>query len=379
MQKNILIIAGEHSGDMRGAELIREFKKISPGFSFWGIGGDRMADEGVELTEHIRDLSIIGLWEAVKNLGKIHKHLEKCRALAKERKPHAVILIDYPGFNLKIAEIMHSLGIPVIYYILPQVWAWGTWRMKAIKKFTDKIIVLFKFEQEFLKQYGINADFVGHPLTDLIPDNVAVKKISPEKITLAFLPGSRKAEVSLLLPVMLGAVELIKKERGETSIDLVLAESSSVPPELYNGILGGFPDIKLTRVKDATPSVLERSDFAFVASGTATLETALMLRPFIILYRSSFLTAFAVWLIMKLRYIGLVNIIAGKGVIPELLQDKATSADLAKTFSNIIDAPERIEKIISDLQTVKKIVGEKNSPQRAALAVRSFLSSIVRI
>jgi len=372
MKKNILIIAGEPSGDMRGAEIVRELKNISTDIDFCGIGGDLMAREGVRLIEHIRNMSIVGLWEAIKNLHKIHSHFSACVDYAKKNRPDAVILIDYPGFNLKLAKAMKRLRIPVIYYILPQIWAWGSWRARSIKKYTDRIIVLFEFEKEFLSSRGIDAVVAGHPLTDNIPDGVVFKKIDPKNMTIALLPGSRRSEIHRILPAMLEAADILCRSRGG-NIRFILAESSNVPREIYDSFLLSHRNLPIKRMTDSAVSALEECDFAFVTSGTATLETALMLRPFIILYSSSVFTAFFCWLLIKIKYIGLANIIAGKEVAPELLQDKATAENIVKAFSDIVNSEKRLAEISESLASVKRLIGGKKAPARAARAISDFL------
>ncbi|MDD5633728.1 MAG: lipid-A-disaccharide synthase, partial [Candidatus Omnitrophica bacterium] len=276
MDRNILIIAGEPSGDQRASELIKELKPLTPGFSFWGFGGDLLEKEGVELIEHVRDLSLVGVWEVIKNLGKIYAQYKHLVKNIDRRKPSLAILIDYPGFNLKIAKTLKKKNIPVIYYIIPQVWAWDKKRVYTLKKYTDEILVIFRFEQTFLKKYDVNCTFVGHPLVDtaLKLKNLSVlgnetAQSNNKKLCLALLPGSRKHEIDYLLPTMLQAADNIHKEIPATTF--MIAENSNLDKSLYDSCLDKYVSLPVERVRNNTFGVLEKCDFAVVASGTATL------------------------------------------------------------------------------------------------------------
>jgi lipid-A-disaccharide synthase len=373
-QKNIFIVAGEPSGDIRGAELVRELKKASPGAVFFGIGGDNMKAEGVRLIEHIRNLSMIGAIEIIKKLPQIREHFKKCERAVNETRPDAAILIDYPGFNLKLAGILKKKGIPVIYYIIPQVWAWGASRIKTIKKNTDKVIVLFDFEKAFLAKHGIAADFAGHPLVENIPDEKTAKDKDAKKFTIALLPGSRKSEINNLFKVMLEAAELLAKEKK--NIAFTLAESPTIAAARYDSMLAGHPSLKVSRVKNDIHRALALADMAIAASGTATLEASMMEKPFVVVYRSSPLTAFIVRLIITIKNICIVNIIAGKEVAPEVLQEKLTAENLAAKVREIMNSPARMEEMRKELLKVNASIGPKGAARRAANYIKSFLGQI---
>jgi len=373
LEPNIFIIAGEPSGDIRAGELIKELKKCVPGASFWGIGGDRMEEQGVSLIEHIRDLSIIGVWEAIKNLPRIKRHYNNCIRMIEKNKPDAAILVDYPGFNLKIAEYLHSRNIPVIYYIIPQVWAWGSGRTKKLKRYTDKILVLFEFEKRFLEKYGIEAEFVGHPLLDKAPDPLQHKKKS-SSLTVALLPGSRDSEIRNLLPPMLGAADIVNSKRADACF--LLAENSNVDISLYDSLLSGYDHLDIRRIKDDTFDALQEADFAMVTSGTATLETAVMEVPFVIIYKVAPLTWFLADIFVKTPFAGLVNIIAGKEVAPELLQDKASPEIISEKALYMLDDASILGNTKDELRKVKLALGGKGAPKRAALAIERFLKDL---
>ncbi len=367
---NILIVAGEPSGDMRAGELLKDLTDSLPGVSFWGIGGDNMLEKGVELIEHVRDLSVAGVWEAIKNYPKIRAQYRNCVENIRQKRPIAAILIDYPGFNLRLAKYLHKENIPVIYYVIPQVWAWGRNRIKLLKRCMEKIIVLFAFEKRFLKEHGIEAEFVGHPLVEKIPESSQPAE-GHAGFTLALVPGSRETEIKRIFPTILDTAEMIHRDRGD--IDFILAESSNVEGSLYDSILSGHAGLDIRRVKDDTIQALALSDFAIVTSGTATLETALMEKPMIITYITSFLTAVLFRLFVRLRYLGIVNIIAGKEVAPEFLQEAAVPERMSKKTLEMIGNDGLLNRIKGELKKVKTAVGEKGAPKRAAEIMVRFI------
>ncbi|MFQ5952344.1 MAG: lipid-A-disaccharide synthase [Candidatus Omnitrophota bacterium] len=372
MNNNILIIAGEPSGDIRAGELIRELKKLLSGVSFWGIGAGRMEQEGVELIEHVSKLSIVGVWEAIKSLSKIREQYKNVTEEVLKRKPALAILVDYPGFNLKIASFLHKLDIPVVYYIIPQIWAWGGGRIKTIKKVVDKALVLFDFEEKLLKEAGIDCSFVGHPLLDAAPVSIT-DRAGKEGTAIALLPGSRKTEILSMFPVMLDAAENINKEIKNAHF--VVAENSNIEKELYDSAISGHDKLRISRVTDNTWSCLDRSDFAIVTSGTATLETAVMEKPMVISYRTSPLTAFLFRTFASAPYIGLVNIMAGREVAPELLQEDATPENLSRKVLEIISDKGLMIRIKEELKKVKARLGDKGAAKKAAQKISEFIKA----
>ncbi|MFH1878606.1 MAG: lipid-A-disaccharide synthase [Candidatus Omnitrophota bacterium] len=374
MDRNILIIAGEPSGDMRAAELLKELRGLLSDASFWGIGGDRMKAEGVELIEHIKNFSLVGVWEVAKQIFKIRKQFNSLACQITARKPRMAILVDYPGFNLKVAAFLRKNKIPVVYYIIPQVWAWGKWRIKALKKFTDKILVLFDFENDLLTRHGINCDFVGHPIIEKVPPLSASGAEKVKKgITISLLPGSRGHEIKNLLPVMLETAEKIAGHKP--GINFIIAESSNIDRALYDEYLSRHKGLRVSILKDDTFTCLEKSDAAIVTSGTATLETAVMKKPFVIIYKASPLTYILFRLFAKVRFIGLVNIIAGKEIVPELLQEKASPDKISSIILDVLDNPAVAEKQREELGKIRAALGEKGAPYRAAVSIVNFIKS----
>ncbi|MDP8299929.1 MAG: lipid-A-disaccharide synthase [Candidatus Tantalella remota] len=376
MSKNILIIAGEPSGDMRAAELVKELTKMMPDARFWGVGGDLSEAEDVELVEHIRNLSIIGIWEAIKKLPKIHTQYKALTENVLKRKPDLAILVDYPGFNLKMARFLSGQSIPVVYYIIPQVWAWGAGRVKTLKKYVDKSLVLFGFEKDFLEARGAAATFTGHPLVDkaadyertkLPPSSIGTK----DKCAIAILPGSRKGEIRSMLPVMLTAADRIAQARKD--VRFICAETSSIDKGLYDQIFDEHKTIEVSRVTDNTFRVLDESDFAMVTSGTATLEAALTETPMIVTYRTSLLTAYLSRLVINVNYLGLVNLIAKKEICPELLQEDATAKKISSKILEILGDPSKIDLMKKELQDVRDALGKKGAARTAASAICDIL------
>lgn len=369
MSENILIITGEASGDARGAEMLAHLKPTLPEVSFWGFGGDRLEKEGVHLIEHIRNLSIVGVWEVLVKLPLILKQMKTLKKEIRTRKPSMAILIDYPGFNLKIARFLKKEKIPVVYYVLPQVWAWGAWRIRSIKKNVDLALCLFPFEKELFSGAGINCRFVGHPVTEKAPA-ISTAENTDNLLRLAILPGSRISEIRTGLPVMLKAAKLIGEKRSP--VEISLAKSSNVPEEFYEKALSSAPHGKLNEFTDDTFSALAGSDLALVTSGTATLEAALSRVPMIITYHTSILTGLLFLLFSRVPNIGMVNIVAGKQIVPEILQYNATAGNIAKEALSIIEDKQRREKIIQDLDKVRTLLADKSPSKTAAQEISDF-------
>lgn len=374
MKKNILVIAGEPSGDVRAGELLKELKKLLPDISFWGIGGDHMEAQGVELIEHISRFSIIGLWEAIKNISRIHKQFKMVINNVKSRKPSLAILVDYPGFNLKLAASLYYANVPVIYYIVPQIWAWGYSRVKLIKRYVDKALVLFPFEEKLLSKAGIDCEFVGHPLVDSVnpgkdPTGNELDRDGPS--TIALLPGSRKTEIRNLFPVMLDTAEILAERIG--NVQFIVAENSNVDSSIYNEILAPYNNIRLTRVIDDAPGCLRKSNFAIVTSGTATLESAIMGTPLVIIYRIPHLSYLICWPFIRLPFIGLANIIAGEEVAPEFLQRNCSPEKIAAGVLEELSDRAGMQTTKKKLKRVKEMLGAPGAAARAAGAVKDFV------
>ncbi|MBD3296265.1 MAG: lipid-A-disaccharide synthase [Candidatus Omnitrophica bacterium] len=373
-KKNILIIAGEHSGDQRAGEMVKELRSLMPDLDLWGIGGDLMRDNGVELIEHVRNLSLVGIWDVIKNIFTIKEQFAKVMEEVDRRQPSMAILVDYPGFNLRIAERLHKKGIPVVYYIIPQIWAWGMNRVRRLQSYVDKALVLFPFEKTLLEEHSVDAEFTGHPILDRVPSGGDTEAPVGDEPVCALLPGSRNAEVSRLLPAMLDAAAIIRQRFPSSRF--VLGECSSVAPALYEKPLSEHPELDIRKMKDDTVAALLPCNMAIVASGTATLETAIMEKPLVIVYKAPLLMSLPYRLIAKSPFLGLVNIIAGKEVAPELLQKEATPEKMAEALLSVAMDPAERSGMIANLKKVREALGEKGAAKKAARAVERFLSEM---
>ena len=373
MTKNILIVAGEVSGDIHASHLVKNLKKLDPKIHFFGIGGKNLSGEGVEILMSIENLAIIGVWEILSKIPHIREAFAKIKKSVSKNPPDLAILVDYPGFNLRLARTLKKQGIPVVYYITPQVWAWGAFRIGGIKKYVDKALVILPFEEELFRRHGIDATFIGHPLLETLKEsslNRSSMGLDEKKLTLAILPGSREREVKCMLPIMLKACEIVSQEKPA---QFLLLRNSSVEDSLYDELIAQS-SIEITSVKDDTRGCLAMSDFVFTSSGTATLETAIVEKPMLIIYKTSFLTALLFKIFARTPFIGLVNIIAKRRVSPELLQYDATPKRLAKEILKILSSKKEQELQIEGLREVKKILGTPGASERAARLILEFIS-----
>lgn len=341
------MIAGEASGDLHGGNLVRELRKLDPAMHVRAWGGDRMQAVGAEVVMHYRELAFMGFTQVLLNLRTILRNMKQCKEDILRFKPDAVVLIDYPGFNLRIAEFAHSQGIKVFYYISPQVWAWKAGRVKTIRRDVDRMFVILPFEKEWYAQRGVEVEFVGHPLLDAIPA-MAVPEGSMGKPVVALLPGSRMQEIVRMLPVMLETV------RDFPDHAFKVAAAPGVPPDLYRSIIGGAP---VELVRDGTYPLLRQARAALVTSGTATLETALIGTPLAVCYGGG---AVNVWLakrFINVKFISLVNLIMGREVVRELIQGDMTAKGLAAELGRLLnDRPYR-DRMLADLSGLRAVLG----------------------
>ncbi|NTV29101.1 MAG: lipid-A-disaccharide synthase [Candidatus Omnitrophica bacterium] len=376
----IMLVCGEESGDMRAAALVNAIKAEIPGASFSGIGGERCRQAGVDLIADISHLSVIGFTEVIRHYDRIKRVFDLAVNHARREHPDAVILVDYPGFNLRLAKQLKPLGIRIIYYVSPQVWAWKASRVKLIKKIVDRMIVLFPFEKDFYARYGYEADFVGHPLVDEVRADISAaqfrQKIGFEEKDriIGLLPGSREREIARHLPAMLKAAELIRQEKPKTQF--LLLRSKNLPDATFSLYLQSWkntPDSRLV-VTDNYYNALNACDACIVSSGTATLETALMEKPMVVVYRTSWPTYSIAKLVIKIPYIALANIVAGKKVADELLQQNASPDKIAAAMLPFLRDQERLKTAARELRAVRAKLGATGASQRAAKVVISELA-----
>jgi len=376
--KDIFIVAGENSGDLHGSNLVRELLKMDPELSITGIGGGQLQQAGVKLIANIVDrLAIIGLTGVLRNAERIIRLYRKVLRFLDNKRPALVILIDYPGFNFRVMRAAKKRGIAVIYYIMPQVWAWHQSRIYTLRDLTDRMLVVFPFEEKLCQSSGMKqVRYVGHPLLDVMNLTMTREEVfekfqfDPHKKLIGLLPGSRKPEIDRMLPCMLGAAERIQKAIPD--VQFALPRASTIKPELIQYYLSAS-DVEVKVVDAFRYNVRSAMDFALVKSGTSTLETAILNCPMVIIYKVSFLA----WLIgkslVKLPFIGLVNIIAGEMIVPELLQNEATPMNIAdKTIALLRDERE-MENVRYALTKVKEKLGGAGASRRAAEQVMEVL------
>ncbi len=334
-----MIVAGEASGDLHGGNLVREMHRIDPNIIFSGVGGERMRTEGVKLLADAADMAVVGLTEVFFKLGTILRVMHRLKASLTKDRPDLVILIDYPDFNLSLARAARRRGIKVLYYISPQVWAWRKGRIDTIRKSVDRMAVILPFEENFYREAGVDVTFVGHPLLDEVktkyPRTEALKRfgLKDEAITVGILPGSRHSEVARLLPEMLGACRILTEKLSP--LQFVLPLAGTLDPDFVRDILRQFP-VKVNVIRDEIYDVIAVSDAAIVASGTATLETALLETPMVVVYKVSALSYAVGRRFIRVDHISLVNIIAGRTVVPELIQDDANPERIAAEVRELI-------------------------------------------
>src|SRR6185312_6295327 len=373
---NFLLSAGEASGDTYGAQLIEALRGLVPGSTFFGMGGEKMRASGTELLVHANEVAVVGLVEVVKHLPDIRRRFKHLVAEAARRKPDAAILIDFPDFNLRLARELHRLGIPVFYFVSPQLWAWRTGRVEQIKKYVRKMIVIFPFEQDFYRSHGVDVAYVGHPLAFLPLPEVSRQEfaarytLDPGKTWIAILPGSRRRELRLNLPPMLEAVELLRKEGDQ--YEYLLPVASTLNRDWVRYQLGpAHTTVRLTEDAQATVMLCRA---AVVASGTATVETALTGTPFVVVYRLSPLTWFLGRRLVKLDTFAMPNLIAGKKVVPELIQSDFTGKAVMRELKKILPDREPRREMQEALAEVKRKLAVSEAP--AVRAAEEILKGI---
>ena len=372
---SILIIAGELSGDVQGGKLVAAIKKLSPDLKITGIGGDNMEAAGMELLHHIREMSFLGFSEVVKHLPFIRKVMNELTEWIETNRPETVILIDYPGFNLRLAQKAKKLGCRIVYYISPQVWAWGAGRIKTISRLVDHMIVVFPFEEELYRSAGVKVDFVGHPILEGLNSKLSREEFYEkhgfklDDPVVGLLPGSRTQEVENLYLQMVEAAELMKKELPD--LQTVTGISPTLNENIYSNIEAGKDLLHSNDIYD----VMQHSAVLFVASGTATLESACLGTPMIIVYKVSPISWFLGKLLVKLKNIGLVNIVAGEKIVPEILQSEVTATRLASEGLSLLGDKTLMEDTRKKLMMVKESLGKTGASQRAAELIVNGTSS----
>jgi lipid-A-disaccharide synthase len=373
-----MIIAGEVSGDLHGASLITELKKLDNNIEIYGIGGDKMSAAGMKTIYHTNQMAFLGFVEVIKHLPFIKKVQKELINTIMSKEIKTVVLIDYPGFNLSIAKKLKAMSVKIIYYISPQIWAWGEGRIKKIKKLIDKMLVVFPFEEELYKKAGVEVNFVGHPLLDrineynfLLKDELYKKfNLNIGKEILLILPGSRKHEVEKIFPECIAAAE---KVANEFKLQIVIACSPNIEEEFLEK-MSGSRDFKI--IKGYTYDLMKYSKIGIVKSGTSTLEAGLLELPMVIVYKTSYLTYFIGKKLIKLDNIGMVNIIAGENIAVELIQDMANIDSIYNECKKILLDSNLLNSIKLQLSTLKEKLGSEGASSRAAKIIYPFINEV---
>ncbi len=369
MSRRVMVIAGEASGDLHGAGLVRELKKREPGIEVFGIGGERMKEAGMELVYHADELAFMGFVEVIKHLPLIRSVKRTLEQLLVLKRPDVVVLIDYPGFNLNFAKSVKARAIPILYYISPQVWAWHRSRVKTMKRLIERMMVVFPFEVPIYESEGVPVEFVGHPLLEVLEPKSSDAEFrrqhgfDPGKKILALLPGSRLQEIKTIFPAMLGSGKRIARQYD---MELAVGVASNLPPTLFTERYD-IRGVKL--VRGATYDLMRSAHFALVTSGTATLETACFGTPMCILYKTSWPTYLIGRLLVQLRMIGLANIVAGKKVVPEFVQHEMRVEDITREASRLLGDPQALDAMRQALSGIKASLGTAGASERVASRV----------
>ena len=368
------IIAGEASGDLHASNLVAEIKKKDKKAEFRGCGGDLMKAQGVDLLKHYRTMAYMGFVEVAVNLRKVLGNIALCKKDILDYQPDVVILVDYPGFNLRIADFAHEKGFKVVYYISPQIWAWKRRRVHKIKRSVDKMLVILPFEEEFYKRYGVDVTFVGNPLLDELAKvgtgnrSIFLRRnsLGERREIIALLPGSRRQEVKRTLPVM------IKMASHFPNYQFVVAGVSSLDRSLYKDIMG---QSDVFYVENQTYELLQNSSAALVTSGTATLETALFSIPEVVCYKATdFSYRLAKWMI-KVKFISLVNLIMDREVVKELIQGDLNEDNLVKELDQLLHNGKRQRRLLEDYEELKDKLGNVGASEKAAEVIVEALKT----
>ncbi len=376
--RRVMVIAGEASGEARAARLVEELRRLHPQTSFFGIGGERMRTAGVDTLVDCREMAVLGLFEVLRHYRRIKGVLERMRELLRSERPDLLILVDYSGFNLRLAPTAKELGIPVLYYISPQVWAWRKKRIIKIREVVDQMVVVFPFEVPLYEKAGVPVQYVGHPLLDEVHselDRTAALNafgLDPKRPTIGLFPGSRRNEVQRLLPTLLDAAERIHAERPE--IQFLLPQATTIErAEIDN--LHADRSLPLTVVENRFYDVTRACDAIVTASGTATLEIALMGVPLVVVYRIASLSYHIIRRLVRLKHIAMCNIVAGEEVAKELLQGEVTAQRISKELLRLLD-PKVHAETTARLSKIRETLGEPGGAGRAAKIAARMLGVI---
>jgi lipid-A-disaccharide synthase len=371
-----MVVAGEASGDKHGAKLVAALRALRPdlSFDFFGAGGDEMQQAGVETLVDAREVAIMGALEVAWALPKLLRVFRHLREAANERRPRLVVLIDWPEFNLRLARKLHRDGHRVVYYISPQIWAWRSYRIKTIKRSVERMLVILPFEKDYYERSGVEVDYVGHPLLDSVRVTATRDEfcsrhgLDPSRPIIAMLPGSRRSELKHITPPMIEAAGLLNQSAPQLQFVFPIARTFT-----RGDIESQIGSINVRVIEHDTYNAIAAADLAVVASGTATLETAIIGTPLIIVYRASQLNWRIFRPMINVPFVGMPNLIAGREIAPELLQDDLSGERLAGLILEFLSDPARLQQSREDLAEVRKRLGTANASERAARKILDLL------
>ena len=378
--KRVMIIAGEASGDMHAAKLVREVLEKNSDIHFYGIGGDKMVEAGVDALVDSAELAVVGLFEVLAHWNTISSALKKMQHLLRTNPPDLLVLTDYPDFNLRLAKTAKECGVKVLFYISPQVWAWRQKRVFKIKKLVDMMAVVFPFEETFYKKYDVPVRFVGHPLVDEIhvtADQLILRSeflLDDDKPVIGLFPGSRHSEIKRLLPIIVESAQHIAEKKSNAQFIIPVA-STLKEEDILNHFEGVELDMRI--ISNRSHDVMEVCDAVITVSGTVTLELALLKKPMVVINRISKLSYFFVSRMLKIQHIALCNIVAGKRVVPELIQDDATTTNISNTLLDLIDNDDTRNKIMSEFSTIEdKLTNKETKTELSGLLIDMLESKV---
>jgi lipid-A-disaccharide synthase len=374
-RRRLLVSCGEPSGDLYAGELVRHLRAQVPELDVFGLGGDRLRAQGAQLVADVGELAVVGLAEVVRHLPRLRGVFRRLLAEVDRERPALAVLVDYAGFNLRLARALHARGIPVVYYVSPQIWAWRRGRMRAVKRYVSQMLVIFPFEEAFYREAGVRATFVGHPLVELVRPAadarafLAAHGLDPARPVLALLPGSRRQEIAYNLPPIAGALRLLRRERPE--LQAALAVAPGLDASVFDAALGG---IEVARIVGETHALMGAATAGIVASGTATVEAALLDLPSVVVYRVSPLSYALGRRFVHVPHYAMANLIAGRRVLPELIQGEFRPETVAAEAGLLLDSPERRAAVKQGLAEVRQRLGGPGASARAAEEVRAHLA-----
>ncbi len=372
-RKTVFLVAGEASGDLHGANLVRAMKRSAPDLSVVGIGGPHLREAGMEILIDASSLSVVGITEVIAHLPVVLESLNTMKRYLRDMRPDLVVLIDYPDFNLRIAKEAKRLGLPVFYYISPQIWAWRETRVRIIRERVDHMAVILPFEAPFYERHGVPVTFVGHPLMDTELGHLPIDEAPQAKddgSVIGLLPGSRIGEIRKLLPVMRDTARLLTRQNP--SIRFLLSQAPGIPDDLLQSTLPEEGTLRIETSRNLL-DIFRRSTLVIAASGTVTLQAAIAGVPMIIVYKVSPLSYTLGKMLIRVPFIGLINLIAGKPIVPERIQQDANPRNLADTAFELTSNPERLSAIRNDLIEARKLLGGPGASERAARIALSLM------